>query len=269
MSEAAAVPDVAVDELAPEARSALHDLILVLADSKRLLGIRYSDWVLGAPELEACIAASSLAQDEWGHARILYALLKDFGEDAGAVEHEREPSEYRNVEALDRPLESWPDFVVVNAIIDTALTVQLEALTECCYGTLRQRVHKQLDEERFHFGHGSAWLRRLGRSDGAVRSAVQDALDRAWAHAVCWFGPDDFGDVLTEARLASAMGAALRERFVERAAPLVERSGLMVPEVALGFDDWDPVRRRSNREGPDADAVTRARGDRNRAFLMD
>jgi ring-1,2-phenylacetyl-CoA epoxidase subunit PaaC len=270
VSEGAAVPDVAVEELSPEARSALHDLILVLADSKRLLGIRYADWVLGAPELEACIAASSLAQDEWGHARILYALLKGFGEDAGAVEHEREPSEYRNIEALDRPLESWPDFVVANAIIDTALTVQLEALTECCYGALRQRVRKQLEEERFHFGHGAAWLRRLGRADGgAVRSAVQDALDRAWRHAVHWFGPDDFGLALTDAGVAAAMGAGLRERFLARAAPLVERSGLMVPEILLRFEGWDPATRRSNRKGPDADAVARARGDRNRAFLMD
>ena len=51
-----------VDQIAPEPRQALRDLILALADSKRILGIRYADWVLGAPELEASIAASSMAQ---------------------------------------------------------------------------------------------------------------------------------------------------------------------------------------------------------------
>ena len=50
--------------------SALRRLILTLADSKRMMGIRYSDWLLGAPSIEAGIAVSSMAQDEWGHARL-------------------------------------------------------------------------------------------------------------------------------------------------------------------------------------------------------
>ena len=65
-----------VDALDERETSALHRLILTLADSKRLMGIRYSDWLLGAPSIEAGIAASSMAQDEWGHARLLYAMLK-------------------------------------------------------------------------------------------------------------------------------------------------------------------------------------------------
>ena len=62
-------------ELSDDARAALRSLILTLADSKRVLGLRYSDRMLGAPTLEAGIAASSMAQDEWGHARLTYALL--------------------------------------------------------------------------------------------------------------------------------------------------------------------------------------------------
>jgi hypothetical protein len=60
--------DKAAAELIPRRARALRDLILTLADSKRLLGLRYSDCMLGAPTLEAGIAASSMAQDEWGHA---------------------------------------------------------------------------------------------------------------------------------------------------------------------------------------------------------
>ena len=71
-------------ELGDEARQALRALILSLADSKRVLGLRYSDRMLGAPTLEAGIAASSMAQDEWGHARLTYALLGDFGDEPKA-----------------------------------------------------------------------------------------------------------------------------------------------------------------------------------------
>jgi 1,2-phenylacetyl-CoA epoxidase catalytic subunit len=67
IDKAAALPD--------GARPLLRSLILTLADTKRLLGIRYSDWMLGAPTLETGIAASSMAQDEWGHSRLTYALL--------------------------------------------------------------------------------------------------------------------------------------------------------------------------------------------------
>src|SRR5690606_2552228 len=101
-------------------RAPVRDIILVLADSKRLLGMRYGNWMLGAPELEAGIACASMAQDEWGHARLLYALLKDFGDDVDQLEHGREPHEYRNIEVLDTEPASWPELVGINAFVDLA-----------------------------------------------------------------------------------------------------------------------------------------------------
>lgn len=263
-------PDIKnIDELAPEMRRALRDLILSLADSKRLIGILYADWVLGAPELEANIAASSLSQDEWGHSRLLYALLKDFGDDPEKLEHGREPAEYCNNEALDKRLETWAEFVVANAVIDTALTVQLEALAESRYASLRQRVQKQLEEERFHFSHGAAWLRRLAGAGDGSRAMLQRALEERWAAVLRWFGPDDFGDSGKAENLWDGNGGELRERFLERAVPIIESAGLVVPSTEIDFAGWDPASRRSNRGGPDPEAVRRARGDRNRAFLMD
>jgi ring-1,2-phenylacetyl-CoA epoxidase subunit PaaC len=109
-------------------QDATRDLILVLADSKRLLGMRYAEWILGAPELEAGIACASMAQDEWGHARLLYALLKEFDEDVDRLEHGRQADEYCSMEVLDRAPADWPRLVGLNALADLALTVQLEAL---------------------------------------------------------------------------------------------------------------------------------------------
>jgi phenylacetate-CoA oxygenase PaaI subunit len=269
MSDATAAGDVPVSGMDPEIRDQLHDLILALADSKRILGIRYADWALGAPELEACIAASSLAQDEWGHARILYALLKDFDEDPNRIEHEREATEYRNIESLDRPFETWPEFVVGNAIVDTAITVQIEALTRSRYASLRQRVRKQLDEEQFHFGHGAAWFRRLGRSAEEARAQLVAALERAWPITLRWFGPDDHGQRLKAEEFTTATGGELRQELIDRLAPLLTRSGIDRPETRLEFAGWDPATRRADDGGPDPDALARARGDRNRAFLMD
>lgn len=263
-------PDIkSASELPEESRAALRDLILVLADSKRILGIRYADWVLGAPELEASIAASSLAQDEWGHSRILYALLNEFGDDPEGLEHRREPGEYFSIEILDNPLSTWPDFVVANALVDTALSVQLASLSDSRYAPLRQRVQKQLEEERFHAGHGAAWLRRLGAASTAAHTATQEIIRNTWATLLHWFGPDDLGAREKQEGLWSSTGEELRAAFLGRVTPTLGEAGFVVPTTHLDFSSWDPHSRRKDRGGPEADAVARARGDRNRALLME
>ena len=42
---------IKISDLDAPQLKALTRLILTLADSKRLMGIRYSDWVLGAPSV--------------------------------------------------------------------------------------------------------------------------------------------------------------------------------------------------------------------------
>lgn len=255
-------------ELPDEIRDAVRDLILVLADSKRVLGMRYGQWILGAPELEAGIACASMAQDEWGHGRLLYALLREFGEDVDHLEHGRQAGEYRSIEAVDREPQSWTDIVAVNALVDTALTVQLEALARSAYVPLRQRVQKLIEEEAFHAAHGAAWFRRIAGSDDG-RQQLRDAVSRLVPAILRWFGPDSpRAQALLAAGMTDATGAALRTRFLQRAAPLLTIIGaehFADPDFA-GFDE---TRRRNPGTAPDERTIAQIRGDRNRAFLMD
>jgi ring-1,2-phenylacetyl-CoA epoxidase subunit PaaC len=252
------------------ARASLRDLILVLADSKRLLGMRYAGWILGAPELETGIACASMAQDEWGHGRLLYALLKDFGDDISRVEHDRDAGEYRNIEVLDQPAESWSDLVALNALVDAALAVQLEALTTSSYAPVRQRVGKLLEEEHFHAAHGAAWFRRLAQND-AGREALTQSAARVLPVLLRWFGPDaGANETLRAAAVMNASGSELRARFVKRIEPLL--AGLDVDSSlheSPDFTGFDETRRRTSPGGPDAATISRVRGDKNRVFLMD
>lgn len=236
------------------ADQATRDLILVLADSKRLLGTRYAEWILGAPELEAGIACASMAQDEWGHGRLLYALLKDFGDDPEKIEHGREAHEYCCIEALDRAPQSWPELIVLNALVDGALTIQLEALRESNHVPLRQRVGKLLDEEVFHAQHGVAWLRRLAAASAELRGEVGEVAKAALVPVLRWFGPGAGGDVL-------------RAQYLQRVEPLLGVLQIAAPSVT--FDNFDAVRRRTKGTSPDAPTIQRVRGDKNRMFLMD
>jgi len=264
------VSTVGTETTLPEAvRTGVRDLVLVLADSKRLLGMRYAEWMLGAPELEASIACSSMAQDEWGHARLLYALLRDFGDDVAQLEHGREAHDYRNIEELDRAPGSWPGLVALNALVDTALTILLEALQESGYAPIRQRVSKLLEEERFHAAHAAAWVGRFARGGPHARDAMADALRQVLPGVLRWFGPDTPSVPLVPAGIADAEGSALRARLVERVAPLFEDLGITGEVAAPDFTGFDEARRRVSRTGPDAETLARIRGDKNRAFLMD
>ena len=248
----------------------VRDLILVLADSKRLLGTRYAEWILGAPELETGIACASMAQDEWGHARLLYALLKDFGEDVDRLEHGRQPAEYCSIEILDRAPESWAELVALNALVDSALTVQLEALTESSYAPLRQRVGKLIEEERFHHAHGLAWARRLASTAEGKAQLFQATADVV-AVILPWFGQDSaYSRAAVEAGLVNASPEEVRENWMSVVLPMF--AGLDVAEawsVGASAGDYDERTRRTVGTAPDAATIARVRGDKNRAFLMD
>jgi ring-1,2-phenylacetyl-CoA epoxidase subunit PaaC len=250
--------------------SGIRDLVLVLADSKRLLGTRYAEWILGSPELESGIACASMSQDEWGHARLLYALLKDFDEDVDRLEHGREGHEYCSIEALDRSPGSWPEFVALNALVDSALTVQLQSFTSSAYAPLRQRVGKLIEEETFHAAHGLAWARRLGSTaDG--KAALAAAVRTTVPIVQRWFGLDsDAARALHAAGLVAGIPSELRRQWQQRVQPVADASGdqqLLTREPDLaGFNERT---RRTATAGPDAATIARVRGDKNRAFLMD
>jgi phenylacetate-CoA oxygenase PaaI subunit len=253
-------------DLDPKTRAALRRHIVTLADTKRILGLRYSDWLLGAPSIETGIAASSMAQDEWGHARLLYAMLKDFDEDPSAAEHERSAEEYANVSVLDDPFSDWAGFVMAMAIVDGALTIALEGLSEGRYESARARLPKMLGEEEFHRDMGLAWLRSLGGGTEEARARLAEAGTWALPRTLAWLAPADAAyAALVEAGLA-APGDALLARFRERFGPTLESIGVPIPEPAAR--DWDEGRGRSA-GAPDEEVVSRARGDLNRALMVE
>lgn len=269
------------EQLSAESRAALRDLILSLADNKRLLGIRYSDWMLGSPSLEAGIAASSMAQDEWGHGRLTYALLGDFGDEPRELEHSREASEYRSMEALDRPLGSWGEMIATGLLIDTALAVQYDALVDSRYTPVHNRVQKLLDEEAFHFQYFAGWAREMG-GRGELRGELQAGLAHLLPQVLRWFGRSDSPtDALVREGIVRAGPDTLRERFLACVGPVLadagvaealgvrEEGGSWSAAGEIDWSGWDDATRRAGGSGPDAETLARVRGDKNRAMLMD
>jgi ring-1,2-phenylacetyl-CoA epoxidase subunit PaaC len=251
-----------------ETRAAFRRLILSLADSKRILGIRYSDWLLGAPSIEAGIAASSMAQDEWGHARLLYATLKDFGEDPVRIEHDRPAEAYTSIEALDHPLEDWAVVSAVMLLVDGALSTALEGVLEGGYSSIAGRVGKMLGEEEFHESLAGAWAGRLSEAEGEGKARFRSAVEAILPATLRFLAPDDEAHRALVAAGLTLPADELRRRFARKVGDVLEQLGLSIESAGAPAGDWDPVRGRGAGH-PDEEAVECARGDLNRALFVE
>lgn len=261
------VEAVNIADLGDTERAALTRLITSLADSKRLMGIRYSDWVLGAPSVEAGIAASSMTQDEWGHARLLYAMLKECGLDPKDVEHGRPDDAYASLDPLDAPFGDWAAVVAGMAVVDGALSTALQAFAEGRCAAARSRVPKMLAEEAFHVSLAAAWYRRLAASEGEGRTRLATATEAMLPPVLAWLGADD-GPARTLAEAAlTAPGAEQVAAFRDAVRDLLAEAGVDV-DAAEPAAQWDETRGRGPGH-PDPDALERARGDRNRTLLVE
>jgi len=235
-----------VSALDPALREPVFGLLSSLADNKYLLGRRYAEWCTGAPMLESAVAAAAMAQDELGHARSFYPLLRGFlqsrGLDAGQMEEkgwQQRPTSAMT--SLDQRFGAWTDFLAANLVIDTALTTLLAAAIDSAYEPLRQRARKIQQEETGHWVHAAGWLRRLQSAD------MDAALARVWDDAFTWFGQTD-DPVLTPLVAAGFLAASpddLRTALRARLEPLLQPAQAEALFARkLPWDRWDATARR-------------------------
>jgi ring-1,2-phenylacetyl-CoA epoxidase subunit PaaC len=217
-------------------------LVASLADNKAALGRRYAEWAVSAPTLESAVAAAAMAQDELGHARSTYPVLKALG--AEPEEHGVEGGP-RRLALLDDELPDWTAFIAANLLVDGVMATFVSACVDSTVVPMAQRARKILQEEGSHRVHGEAWARRLCRSregDGLV-----ERLRETWEHAARWPGPADDPDVIA----AVEQGALRHDAVQQRERVRVWLVDLLGAEgVAITLDEpndwsrWDPELRR-------------------------
>ncbi len=235
---------------------ALVDLIVALADNKHALGLRYGEWCTCGPTIEAGVAATAMAQDELGHARVLYGLLEELPGAPHRSEHEWVAGDARTVGLLQQPFPGWPHLIVANVLLDGAFGCVLESALESRFLPIRQRARKLIEEEQFHAIHGRGWLRQLAAEGPAVRAQIGAIIRQAWPDALCWFGPDAGGALVPLVRVGvlQEAGEAVRQRFLRSVGPIFRAAALAVPlqlegerwrlTEPLPWSDWDePLRR--------------------------
>lgn len=243
-----------VKPLEPEVQIELLNFLMALADTKRALGLRYAEWCDRAPTLEAGVAASAMAQDQLGQARVLYSLIQDFPGAPRDLDDETRPHDF-NLAYLDRPLRNWTAFVAANLLIGAAVTITEQALTESRFVPLRSRMPKMLDEERFHRIHAEGWLKHVWQVDGNLALELAQAVEEILPQALCWFG-DAQHTWLVDEKIMTSHPGDLREAYLERVGPLLQvsvthnlvrfhdKAGYWSYTGALPWGQFDPATRR-------------------------
>jgi ring-1,2-phenylacetyl-CoA epoxidase subunit PaaC len=235
---APALPAWATDltaRAATDEEAALAVLLLSAADDEFVLGYRNSEWTGIAPMLEDDVAFSSMAQDEIGHARLLYEILGTrLGVSADAVAYGRPPEAFRNAHLLERPRTNWAFTIMRQYLYDQFDHVRLEALAESSLVPLAQATAKILREEKYHLMYGETWMHRLTEGGADSEARLAQALTLAWPDALGLFEPLPGEALLVQAGYLPITMAALQGRWRERldADPFLAQLASQLPDVA-------------------------------------
>ncbi|PSP55941.1 phenylacetate-CoA oxygenase subunit PaaI [Halobacteriales archaeon QS_1_67_19] len=219
------------EELSDDERAAVEAFLYRLADDELVIAERYTEWQVRAPTLESDLALANIAQDEFGHARLWYDLLRDFGHEESDLIFERDPAEFRHATLVELPFEDgdWADAIVRSYLYDVAEALRLEALEDTSYPRIADRVGKVLDEEDYHREHAQNWLERLA-ADEQGRERLQDAVDRLLPYALPLFEGDELDDHVDELGVRTESLDAMRERWFDTVFPFLRSLGLDTPE---------------------------------------
>jgi ring-1,2-phenylacetyl-CoA epoxidase subunit PaaC len=218
----------------------MGSLVGSLADNKAALGRRYAEWAVSAPTLESAVAAAAMAQDELGHSRSTYPVLKALGVDADEGSFGGD----RRLALLDEELPDWNAFIAANLLVDGVLTTFVAACVGSSVEPMAKRAKKILQEEGSHRVHGEAWAKRLCR--GEQRDAFVTRLQETWAQTSRWIGPDDDEAYAAALAAGEVSQTAAHQRALVRdwLTALLDGEGVSISLPDPDFAGWDPERRR-------------------------
>lgn len=221
--------------------SNLKELILALADDEFITGFANSEWTGIAPVLEEDIAFSSMAQDELGHARLLYELAAPLiGLAADDLAYGRPVEGYRHARLVERPRGDWAYSVTRQLLYDSADYLRVECLTHSTYAPLTAAMRTIIREEKYHLLHANTWLHRLAEGNAEARHRQQVAFAALWPDALALFEPVEGEAELVAAGVLPEPFATLRQRWLDQLAEPLQKLGLPFPCVQHN-GSWQPL----------------------------
>ena len=213
-------------------------MLLAFADDEHLMGQQHAEWIGVAPFLEEDLAFCSIAQDELGHAAMLYDVLVEDGVDVDALAFGRRPEEYRSCHLVEVPCPDWADALTRHWLYDLGEELRWEALAGSSDDAVAAVVERAQREETYHRRHAGALVRRM-LDDPEAGRRVSAALGRLLPLADALWDPVAGEPEAVDAGVVTVASTDLRAVWRAR-----------VADVA-GSIEWDAL------DHPDQDARTR------------
>lgn len=214
--------------------AALLAYVLRLADNALVLSQRLVEIVAAGPELEEELANANFALDYLGQARMLYSLAAELdgsGRDEDYFAYRREESEYRNVLLVEQPNGHFGDVLARQFLFETFYLHLLDALTRCSEARLAAIAARAVKEIRYHVGHNSRWVVRLGDGTDVSHRRMQESLQRHWRYVGEMFESDDIDKVMQD-RFGGPDLEVIRLAWQNDVQTIAAEATLTVPDYA-------------------------------------
>ena len=254
------------DDMPREYRQAVFRFIELHANSELMGGLCEREWIPRAPGLGRKLGQMAKTQDEIGHAHLLYMVGADLGVKTRTAMLDdlfNGRTTFHNVFHYSTP--TWADQVAIAFLVDAAaLASQQAVFKNCSYGPYKRILRRIIAEEGFHMRQGEELLLCLAEGTAAQHELFQDALRRWWLPALQLFGPPSkSNDLLLRWHIKSERNEILRDRYVQKFAPLLTGYGFELPEPVADLDsatgrwelhdiDWAPLLATFDNNGPDS-----------------
>ena len=219
----------------------MKTLVASLADNKAALGRRYAEWAVSAPTLESAVAAAAMAQDELGHSRSTYPVLKQLGADVGDERLRRRP----RLALLDDELPDWNAFIAANLLVDGVLTTFVASCVDSSLEPMAQRAKQDPP------GGGLAPRPRRGVGEAPVPRRPARRVRRPPAGDLGARRPLDRARRRRRVRRRAGgrrdpKHGPAEQRELMRAwlSELLDAEGVSIDLPELTWDGWDAERRR-------------------------
>jgi ring-1,2-phenylacetyl-CoA epoxidase subunit PaaA len=235
------------EDLTPFYKEHLINLLYMQADSELAGALGYVPCVPMSPNVEEFLASSMIVKDEFRHARVVYKLLENLGEDVNAHVHEydytmrladdnadigaQRAGGDKRVNIFYYPIPTWIDFVMFNFCMDRGAGHQLEDSLQASYRPWARVLEGIFKEEKFHIAHGDNWVKRLAQ-DPKTHDDTQAALNKWFPRTMNIFGRPNSpkNKIYRELGLKKRDNDEVRHTFAQEVADRCQENGLKVPE---------------------------------------
>lgn len=222
-----------VDPPAPGIDAAAAAVVLAFADDELLAGQRHSEWLGLSPFLEEDLAYASIAQDELGHARALYALvwpdLDAHERDAMVVR--RRPDAFRSAWLCELEPGAWERALVRHLLYDVAESLRWQHLESSSLPGLAGVAAKAQAEEHYHRRHAADLVVRLGQDADDARGRLQVCVDELWPLALSLFESTDDEVEAVAAGVLSGPVSDLVPAYRAAVEQVATSAGLRLPDI--------------------------------------